>query len=96
MVNDTMKNVATAASSMSSAQMMRAAIKEVKDSILPNMIKSDGKVDAPACHPKCKQSELTAHISNKAATNTSTVLPKLAIPTVFGSSGIAYASFSIL
>ena len=68
MVNDTMKNDATAASGMSSAQMMRASIKEVKDSILPNMIKSDGKVDAPACHPKCKQSELTAHISNKAAT----------------------------
>lgn len=63
MANKTIKNDATAAVEMSPSQMMKAAIKEVKENFLPIMIKPNGTVDAPVCHPHCNQTQLTTHIS---------------------------------
>jgi hypothetical protein len=67
MANNTLKNQPAIANALTPNQIMKAAIKEVKENILPGMIKSDGTVDAPVCHPNCNQSQLTAHISNRAS-----------------------------
>lgn len=67
-VNDVLASDATIkAAGLTEAEIMKAAIKQAKDSVLPTIIKSDGTVDAPVCLKQpCTQDDLFNDVKDEA------------------------------
>jgi hypothetical protein len=74
--NTTLKKE-NAAGDLSSHQIMKAAIKETKENILPAMIKADGTIEKPSCASTCKQSDFTKHIEGKASAELSSISSRI-------------------
>jgi hypothetical protein len=66
-----------AASDLSAHQIMKAAIKETKENILPAIIKADGTIDKPSCGSTCKQTDFTKHIEGKASAELSSITSRI-------------------
>ena len=66
-----------AAGDLSSHQIMKAAIKETKENILPAIIKADGTIEKPSCASTCKQSDFTKHIEAKASAELSSISSRI-------------------
>lgn len=73
-VNDTLKSDSTASSNLSQAEIMKAAINQVKTVILPSMIRPDGSVPAPSCpQAVCTQANLISAVNAAAASQISSI-----------------------
>lgn len=59
--NSTIQN-----SGITSSEVMKAAIQQVKDDVLLSIIKTDGTVDKPSCVPNCKQEDLVQELNDEA------------------------------